>query len=412
MKQRLWTATTSLLLLLEIVLCGFIILKVQYTEIDWKAYMQEVEGYLSGERNYLNIKGDTGPLVYPAGFLYVFSILYWFTEKGEKIITGQIIFGVLYVVNAAIIFILYRKSGQVPLAALVTLVLSKRLHSIFVLRMFNDCVAVFCGYFAIWLFTERRFRLGCLIYSFGVGIKMNILLQAPGVLLVLLMATGLEETIFCLGICATLQLILGWPFLSTFPVEYITKSFELSRVFEYKWTVNFKFLPESVFVGKPLSAALLICTVLGMSAFAYKWISENASNHTLKLNEEVETDKETNKRIENSANAKILGPQIISDHFIISTIFISNFIGIAFARTLHYQFYSWYFHTLPFILWYTSVLPTPMKLFILCTIEFSFNVYPATILSSSLLQACHIIILLAIFWSPAPIAVAISRKID
>ena len=33
------------------------------TEIDWKAYMQEVEGFIGGERDYLNIKGDTGPLV-------------------------------------------------------------------------------------------------------------------------------------------------------------------------------------------------------------------------------------------------------------------------------------------------------------------------------------------------------------
>ena len=32
------------------------------TEIDWKAYMEEVEGFLSGERNYFNIRGGTGPL--------------------------------------------------------------------------------------------------------------------------------------------------------------------------------------------------------------------------------------------------------------------------------------------------------------------------------------------------------------
>jgi hypothetical protein len=32
------------------------------TEIDWKAYMEEVEGFLAGERNYSNIRGSTGPL--------------------------------------------------------------------------------------------------------------------------------------------------------------------------------------------------------------------------------------------------------------------------------------------------------------------------------------------------------------
>jgi len=61
------------------------------TEIDWIAYMQEVSGYLNGETNYLNLKGDTGPLVYPAGFLYIFSGLYYLTEKGNNIFIGIII---------------------------------------------------------------------------------------------------------------------------------------------------------------------------------------------------------------------------------------------------------------------------------------------------------------------------------
>lgn len=44
------------------------------TEIDWVAYMQEVKGFLDGERNYFNLRGDTGPLVYPAGFLYLYTV--------------------------------------------------------------------------------------------------------------------------------------------------------------------------------------------------------------------------------------------------------------------------------------------------------------------------------------------------
>jgi hypothetical protein len=39
-----------------------IILSVD-TEIDWIAYMQEVQGYEDGERNYFNLKGKvySGP---------------------------------------------------------------------------------------------------------------------------------------------------------------------------------------------------------------------------------------------------------------------------------------------------------------------------------------------------------------
>lgn len=35
------------------------------TEIDWVAYMEEVGGVLAGERDYSQLKGCTGPLVYP-----------------------------------------------------------------------------------------------------------------------------------------------------------------------------------------------------------------------------------------------------------------------------------------------------------------------------------------------------------
>ncbi|KAJ1485426.1 ALG3 protein-domain-containing protein [Baffinella frigidus] len=47
--------------------------EVPYTEIDWVAYMQEVGGVISGERDYSLLKGNTGPLVYPAGFVWFYS---------------------------------------------------------------------------------------------------------------------------------------------------------------------------------------------------------------------------------------------------------------------------------------------------------------------------------------------------
>jgi hypothetical protein len=51
--------------------------------------------------------------------------------------------------------------------------------------------------------------------------------------------------------CGIIQLAVGWPFLTTHPVAYVTKAFELGRVFMFKWTVNWKFLdPE---VGGPLA---------------------------------------------------------------------------------------------------------------------------------------------------------------
>jgi alpha-1,3-mannosyltransferase len=203
-----------------------------------------------------------------------------------RVCVGQNIFAALYILNLALVFRIYRKCSNamnspssrslydIPWWIIVLLVVSKRVHSIFMLRMFNDTIAVLFGYIAINCFLSDRFRIGCLSYSLGVSVKMNMLLQAPGVLLVLLLACGFQETCVCLFICAAVQLVLAIPFLTTYPVEYISRSFDLGRVFMHKWTVNFKFLSEDVFVSKNLSILLLLLTILAVAGFGFKWVAE------------------------------------------------------------------------------------------------------------------------------------------
>ena len=45
------------------------------TEIDWQAYMEQAALWRAGERDYSELRGGTGPLVYPAGFVYLFAAL-------------------------------------------------------------------------------------------------------------------------------------------------------------------------------------------------------------------------------------------------------------------------------------------------------------------------------------------------
>lgn len=82
----------SILLLVEVVVNVVVIEKVPYTEIDWLAYMQEVEGVIvNGTTDYSLLKGDTGPLVYPAGFVWFYAALYKLTDSGVNIRLGKII---------------------------------------------------------------------------------------------------------------------------------------------------------------------------------------------------------------------------------------------------------------------------------------------------------------------------------
>jgi len=87
----------------------------------------------------------------------------------------------------------------------------------------------------------------------------------------------------------------------------------------------------------------------------------------------------------------------LSQSELVYTLFLVNFIGMTFSRSLHYQFYVWYFHTLPYLLWSTS-LPVIIKLLVLGVIELTWNVYPSTVLSSLALHASHFT-LLATLWT-------------
>ena len=83
---------------------------------------------------------------------------------------------------------------------------------------------------------------------------------------------------------------------------------------------------------------------------------------------------------------------------VVDVLFVANFVGIAFARTLHYQFYSWYFHSLPYLLWRTK-LPTAFRISVLIGAEVAFNVFPATPASSLMLQVAHAVLLLALLFA-------------
>jgi len=52
---------------------------------------------------------------YPAGFVYIYSILYYITGQGSHIVLAQAIFALLYLSNLAVVMRLYSSVAMVSL---------------------------------------------------------------------------------------------------------------------------------------------------------------------------------------------------------------------------------------------------------------------------------------------------------
>ncbi|KAJ5939176.1 hypothetical protein N7466_002310 [Penicillium verhagenii] len=374
-KHTRWMA--PFLIVCDALLCTLVIWKISFktelithdhadTEIDWSTYMQQVSLYVSGERDYPSIKGSTGPLVYPAAHVYVYTLLYHLTDQGRDILTGQIIFAGLYLSTLAVVFGCYQKIGA-PGYLFPLLVLSKRLHSIFMLRMFNDGVATFAMWLAIWLFLRRQWTLGVLAWTLGVGVKMTLVLMAPAIAVITLLSVGLTRSI-CLGaIALQIQFCLSMPFSATNAAGYFSKAFELSRQFMFKWTVNWRFVGEETFLSREFSVALLLLHVSILALFSIAWIKPSGSNVFRFLQDTIQGRQ---PRVE------------LSNSFIMTTMLSSLAIGMLCARSLHYQFFAYLAWASPYLLWRAGLHPA-LIVIAWALQEWSWNVYPSTNASSA-----------------------------
>lgn len=391
----------SFLLAGEALFLPLIIRRVPYTEIDWEAYMSEVRGFAEGERDYAKLEGATGPLVYPAGFVYLFDVLRRITSDGSDIALAQSVFAGLLWVTQLLACAVYISSRSLPPAALATLFVSRRLRSIFVLRLFNDGWVAALQLLGILLLQHGCFVSCIVVFSAAVSIKMSALLLAPGVLAVVVKRATLRDLWIGAGLGVLLQLVLAAPFLLAHPASYFMRAFELSRTFKQVWSVNWQFLPEPLFIS-PRFAILL----LGMH---FRIISSFTSNRWFEdVGGSVAVMEQFKARTRDQSRALVRAVSAADDAlYLVAT---STLAGVLAARSLHYQFYAWYFYFLPFALLRTT-LPTLFALATLAAIEALWNVFPPTALTSAGLFAAHALTLVATWALRAPFPQQVISKV-
>ncbi|PLW16770.1 hypothetical protein PCASD_17157 [Puccinia coronata f. sp. avenae] len=380
-----YNLVAALVLLSEAVLNTAIINYVRYTEIDWTAYMQQIRGYSLGERNYLKIKGDTGPLVYPAGFVHVYSLLYSLTDRGQNVKGAQYLFGMIYLITMGFVLAIYKHCQSLPTYTVFSLVLSKRLHSIYVLRLFNDGIAMMALYVSIWCLVTKKWNWSALWFSLALSIKMNILLFFPAFGFIYFQTVGLLKTINLMLIIGLVQVWLALPFLIQFPREYLSKAFEFKRVFQYQWTVNWRMISQSSFLSPGFASLLTALHLSTLTWFTWtKWSRAFGEDGLIPL---------VVRGLRNWRRPAAKRPNDLTADYMVKVCFTCNLIGIICARTLHYQFYSWYAHQIVFLAWQTPY-PIFLRIVLMISIEYSWNIFPSTSSSSIILLVSNLLLLL------------------
>ncbi|KAL8944314.1 MAG: hypothetical protein Q9216_000498 [Gyalolechia sp. 2 TL-2023] len=379
---------SPVLLAVDASLCALIILKIPYTEIDWEAYMQQVSQYLNGERDYTLIKGGTGPLVYPAAHVYIYSVLYRLTDGGKNILLAQAMFAWLYLGILTVVMACYRMA-KAPPYLFPLLILSKRLHSIFLLRLFNDCFAVGFIFVTIYSYQHRIWTVGSVAYSFGVGTKMSVLLAAPAVGIVLLQALPLRRALNAAFLMAQVQITIAWPFIPVNPIGYLSRAFEFSRQFLYRWTVNWRFVDEKTFLSREFAIALAAANASFLVLFVTtRWLKPSRRS----IPEFVSTLwKAPPLLLQQQTSLRVTPP------FVMTSILGSMTIGLLCARSLHYQFYSYIAWSTPFLLWKSGLHPIAIYA-VWAAQEWAWNVYPSSDMSSMVVVGCLLIQVLGVWW--------------
>ncbi len=261
------------------------------------------------------------------------------------------------------------------------LILSKRLHSIFVLRCFNDCFAVFFLWLTIYLFQKRAWTLGTVVYTWGLGVKMSLLLVLPAVGVILLLGRGFTGSLQLAAIIAQVQFLLAVPFLRENAQGYLSRAFELSRQFFFKWTVNWRFVGEDTFLSRPFALGLLAMHASVLVWFGVKkWLTPARKPWLSVVAPILRFSSPFDSQEEPRVSAQV------TPEYVMATMLSANVIGLLFARSLHYQFYSYLAWSTPYLLWRSGAHPL-VQYGIWALQEWAWNVFPSTNVSSGVVVA-------------------------
>ncbi|KAA0156553.1 hypothetical protein FNF31_02061 [Cafeteria roenbergensis] len=363
---------------------------------DWDAYMEQAFMVEQGETNYSLIRGDTGALVYPGGHVAIhvamrrgfdWNCANWTTEHAHSLHTKpegyahrthrpdetirrvQTLYVGVYALSLAVAAGLYRVAG-VSWAWLPLLSLGTRARNIYGLGLFNDGWAMLFAHAGVLAAGLDWWGVATVLLSAGVSVKMNVVLFLPAFGVLVLRRHGWRGVVWLGSLGAAVQAAVGLPFLLSAPKDYIAGAFNLGRLFTHRWSINWQHVPEDVFGSEAFRTALLVghlAMLVGLGLSQWRLVGDTAAA---------------------KSGTSLQGAMVVR------SLLLCNFVGVVFARSLHYQFLVWYWAALP-VLAGSTRLPMLVMAPVVYYLERAWNVHEPEPWSAAAIAACHLIILAA-----------------
>ena len=217
---------------------------------------------------------------------------------------------------------------------------------------------------------------------------MNILLYLPGMLLLINWTKNYFYTIGTVLFIVCFQLLIATPFLIVNFEGYLSRAFEFSRKFGQRDSAYWQFVPEGVFVSGKFHFLLLFLHIFLLLVFLFRKAAFGKSFKEKLQSLNVPTS--VNEWI-SPKNGKDLEPQSKIYLAVAYTLFSINFIGIVFSRSMHIWFYSWYMHSIPFIICFNGFSFYKLGLFL--ALEAAYIQFPPSVYSSGVILFIHILFL-------------------
>ena len=169
----------------------------------------------------------------------------------------------------------------------------------------------------------------------------------------------------------------------------MSRAFEFSRQFLFKWTVNWRFVGEETFLSSTFSQRLILTHVALLTVFVLtRWTRPSGMSVPDLLRRLFRTIP---ARLEQMISLRV------TPIFTMTTMLSSIAIGMLCARSLHYQFYAYIAWATPFLLWRSGLHPLLIYL-ISGAQEWTWNVYPSTDISSKVVVGCLALQVFGVWW--------------